>query len=166
MFYPILTSPQEGDPPAVRVAKLIQTIEALVDMREEVHEIEYEVSRIIPEVVTHFSAWATERGMTSITPGLPFIAEGFIRFCYLVHYGEVYPKKVSLFRIGKRHDEKFLDVLAEDVAEIDPQMAARPDFRKMNKMLLQYFRVYLKEIRDVHKKTFEAIMAGHPENSH
>ena len=159
MYYPILTSPGKNDPPSVRVAKLVQNIEVLVNIGETPCEIENEVNGVIPEIVEHFSSWARDRDMSEIADGLPLIAEGFIRYCYLVLYEEIYPKKVSLFRLGKSRDETFLDILSEDMAGTDPQITRHPEFRKINKMLLQYFRMYLKEIREVHKKIFEAILA-------
>ena len=153
-MYPVLSGPQKGDSPDVRIVKLIHGVEMLVQMGEEPSEFELEVSELIPKVSRHFCEWASRKTSLPCPQLLPPTAQAVMRYVYLVHYEEIYPKKVSLFRTGKKHYTRIANLITSEIKECGGEEIPSVFLEAP----LEYFRLYMKEMRVVYKKTFDAIM--------
>lgn len=156
MHYNVILGPRPEDPPELKSVKSIHEINSLVQMGEEPDEIEYEVKKYAPMIVGHFASWMKAKKLFFIPGFLESLAESFIFYVYLDLYEEIYPKKISLFRVAKKYDQAFIDKIGEEVKNKEGR--EDKEYLEMIRQHLSYFRLYLKEMKVVYEKTFQAII--------
>ena len=132
--------------------KLLNSVDELVYMREEPHEIASDVTQLAEAVSQHVGVWLGQRCATSEREWLQMVAKLYVEFVYRYLWAEQYPRSITLFRTPKKHHSTFANLLAKELQE--PEMAAIVEIQ------MKHLQLYFKYLKGVHKATFDALLGG------